>query len=171
MTPLLHGGLVALKLNSLSNAVMQEGTFMDSARDNIIKVCYYINSNISWHGAGGEGGRIKAFPGELRVGYPSPGLVTEADGAWPTSGVFQRGQQISRDVLSSSTDLHVLTSFSSQTSATPLFPTPPLPPAFPTSIFPSFPPFCLSPLAEPKLLQGFWSPALTVCGHPQTNSV
>ena len=29
MTSLLHGGLVALKLNSLSNAVMQEGTFMD----------------------------------------------------------------------------------------------------------------------------------------------
>lgn len=47
MTFLLHRGLVALKLNSLSNAVMQEGTFMDSTRDNIIKVCYYINSNIS----------------------------------------------------------------------------------------------------------------------------
>lgn len=47
MTSLLHGGLVALKLNSLSNAVMQEGTFMDSTRDNIIKMCYYINSNIS----------------------------------------------------------------------------------------------------------------------------
>lgn len=38
---------MALKLNSLSNAVMQEGTFMDSTRHNIIKVCYYINSNIS----------------------------------------------------------------------------------------------------------------------------
>lgn len=47
MTSLLHGGLVALKLNSLSNAVMQEGTFMDSTRDNIIKMCYDINSNIS----------------------------------------------------------------------------------------------------------------------------
>lgn len=53
-TSLLHRGLVALKLNSLSNAVTQEGTFMDSTRDNIIKLCYYINSNISSDGAGGE---------------------------------------------------------------------------------------------------------------------
>lgn len=72
MTPLLHGGLVALKLNSLSNAVMQEGTFMDSARDNIIKVCYYINSNISRRRAGGRGGKDKIFPGGLWGGLSLP---------------------------------------------------------------------------------------------------
>lgn len=92
MTPLLHGGLVALKLNSLSNAVMQEGTFMDSARDNIIKVCYYINSNISRRGAG-RGGKDKTFSlGGSGVGYPPPGMLrvaTEADGA--TQGLAKLG--------------------------------------------------------------------------------
>lgn len=116
---------------------------MDSARDNIIKVCYYINSNISWHGAGGEGGRIKAFPGELWVGYPSPGMprvLTGAAQGLAKLGGFPKGQQISSST-GNPRDLHTLTPFSAQTSATPLFPTPPLPLAFPIPIFPSFPLF------------------------------
>lgn len=90
---------MALKLNSLSNAVMREGTFMDSTRDNIIKVCYYINSNISWHGAGGEGGRIKPFPGELWAGLSLPrGAQSGQRGRWGNTRPgqprwFSRGEQ------------------------------------------------------------------------------
>lgn len=57
---LLHGGLKALKLNSLSNAATQEETFMDLTRDNIIKVCYYPNSSLSVQGDG-RGGNKNPF--------------------------------------------------------------------------------------------------------------
>lgn len=176
MTPLLHGGVVALKLNSLSNAVMQEGTFMDSARDNIIKVCYDINSNISRRGAGGRGGTDETFPwGALGWIIPPKGCSE-----WSTQGQaklagFPRGTaNVQGFPCLDPRDLHPLNPFSSQTSAAPLFPcpTPPLPPAFPIPIFPSFlPTFCSSSLAKPKLLPGFWSAAtaqLSPCvGNPK----
>lgn len=133
---------------------------------------------------GGRGGKDKTFPwGALGWVIPPQGCPEWSERpmgqhqAWPTSVVFQRGTVNVQGFLCAVPQAIPEISIPSTPQPKPvphhcslasphlfllhsLFPFPLL-----------FPSFCFSSLAKPERLPGFWSPALTVCGQPQTNSV